>query len=306
MNPASSLLPYSLGFLTDYGTADGYAGLLHAVALSRLNPEALRRTHRFDLSHGVPAHDVEAGRWILQQSLPYLPPQCAMVCVVDPYVGQVEQSVAIVARPGYQQLFIAPDNGLLEALLAYIPDAIAYSIPLTDAMAYGWPYPNAAAEASAGQTFHGRDVYTPLACHFLNAWAMGDSFLQALDAFLAFKVSSLMPSPNSVPSFKEVTAGVFECHIQYCDAFGNLITTLPHFKLPPAPEVSLMLREGATVNTDSVSIHLYPNYAIGKGQALFAVRGSHGFVELASFALPCASSLQVGDAIQLSVTGSRF
>jgi S-adenosylmethionine hydrolase len=295
------VLPYSLGFLTDYGLSDGYAGLLHAVALSRLNPEALRRTHRFDLSHGVAAHDVAAGRWLLQQSLPYLPPQCVMVCVVDPYVGQVEQRIALVVRPGYQQMFIAPDNGLLEGLLAYMPDGTAYSIPLADAMAYGWPYPNAAAEASAGQTFHGRDIYTPLGCHFLNAWAMGESFPEALEGFLEFKAPTLKPFPNSVPPFQEVATGVFACHIQYCDGFGNLITTLPHFKLPPAIEVALMLQEVDKPNKDVVLINLYPNYASAKSQALFAVRGSHGFVELASFALPCASSLQVGDAIQLSM-----
>jgi S-adenosyl-L-methionine hydrolase (adenosine-forming) len=277
------------------------AGLLHAVALSRLTPEALKRTQRFDLSHGVPAHDINAGRWMLQQSLPYLPPHGVMVCVVDPHVGKAEQTIALLARPGYQQLFVAPDNGLLEGLVAYLPDAERYALPLKHAQAYGWPYPNEAAEASAGATFHGRDIYTPLACHFLNAWAMGNSYSQSLEAFSPFQVEALATCPNAVPPYQEVSPGVFQCHIQYGDGFGNLITTLPHFKVPHEAGQALTLQHPVV---GEATLPLYSCYTEGEGISVFAVRGSHGFVELASFASPCNLLLQVGDPLILAIEAS--
>ncbi len=290
-------VPYTLGFLTDYGTTDGYAGLLHAVALSRLSPSALQRTHRLDLSHGVRHHDIGAGRWVLQQSLTYLPPQCVMVCVVDPNVGSPEQRVALLARPSFQQLFIAPDNGLLADLSLYIPDALFYSTPLAQAMVYGWPYPNAAAEASAGSTFHGRDVYTPLGCHFLNAWANGDSFTEALTAFEGHRVANLSPHAQAIPAIKQISETEVECHIQHRDGFGNLITTLPHYNLKASEALPLRLN----YTNVSQAIALYPNYAAGVNDSVFAVRGSHGFVELASYGTPCSLPLEVGDGLRLSM-----
>lgn len=289
--------PYTLGFLTDYGTSDGYGGLLHAVALSRLTPQALQQTHRMDLSHGVPRHDVGAGRWLLQQSLPYLPPQCVLICVIDPFVGDATQHVALLARPSYQQLFIAPDNGLLDALTPYIPDASFYRLPLKKAMIYGWPYPNLAAEASAGATFHGRDIYTPLGCHFLNGWANGHSFLEGLQLFDDCKTSALSAYSQALPVLQWTSETEVTCHIQHIDSFGNLITTLPHYTLAnqPAPHMKLDYKDS------TLEVTLYTHYAAGKNDAVFAVRGSHGFVELASFGTPCALPLQVGDAVQLSM-----
>ena len=68
-------------FLTDYGFADPFVGVCHAVIAGHC-PEA----RVIDLSHGIPPQDVRAGAVVLARSLPFLPAG-VLLAVVDPGVG---------------------------------------------------------------------------------------------------------------------------------------------------------------------------------------------------------------------------
>ena len=55
-------------FLSDYGTADEFAGVCRAV-VARIAPEA----RVIDLTHGIARHDVRQGAAVLESSLRFAP-----------------------------------------------------------------------------------------------------------------------------------------------------------------------------------------------------------------------------------------
>lgn len=68
-------------FLSDYGLADEFVGVCHAV-IARRCPAA----RVIDLTHGIPRHDVRAGALALAGALPFTPPGIHLA-IVDPGVG---------------------------------------------------------------------------------------------------------------------------------------------------------------------------------------------------------------------------
>jgi S-adenosylmethionine hydrolase len=275
--------PLTLAFLSDYDTSDPYVGILHAVALSRLTPNARLRTQRLDLTHGIPAFDRRAGAWALLQSLPYLPPHTVTVAIVDPEVGRQSQGVAILFRPTFQQVFLAPDNGLLAPLLPLMPDALSRSFTHDEVSPYTWFYPSEAEAASAGQTFHGRDVYTPLACSILNAWS-SEGHHDEEETFPLFKAlsqehSSPLQGPSPFPAAAERHGGKIEAHVLKADGFGNIITTVPSHWFGEAISALQII----TPEQDFI-LPLFKTYVEGQYATHgMAVRGSHGYIELAYY-----------------------
>ncbi|MGA1062063.1 MAG: SAM-dependent chlorinase/fluorinase, partial [Ilumatobacteraceae bacterium] len=78
-----------VSLLTDYGTADEFVGVVHAV-IADIAPHA-RIT---DLTHGIAPFDVRAGSLALVRSIGYVP-EGVVVAVVDPGVGTERRAVAI-------------------------------------------------------------------------------------------------------------------------------------------------------------------------------------------------------------------
>src|SRR3954451_11161216 len=95
-------------FLSDYGLADEFVGVVHAV-IARRCPDA----RILDLGHGVPRQDVLAGALALERALPYTAPGVHLA-VVDPGVGGPRRAVA-VRTEREDRLLVGPDNGLLMA-----------------------------------------------------------------------------------------------------------------------------------------------------------------------------------------------
>src|SRR5438128_5699715 len=125
-------------FTTDFGSSDGYAGAMKGVVLS-LAPDAAL----VDISHDVPAHDVQAGAFALAQAAPLFPPGTIHVAVVDPGVGGARADLVVAAGGSF---FIGPDNGLL-TLAAPAPRR-------------AWRIENPSYRREpVSPTFHGRDVF---------------------------------------------------------------------------------------------------------------------------------------------------
>jgi S-adenosyl-L-methionine hydrolase (adenosine-forming) len=134
-------------FLSDYGLADEFVGVVHAV-VRRLAPGATV----LDLTHGVPAFDVRAGSEALVRAVPHLG-HGVVLGVVDPGVGGPRRGVAIEAGPASADAkgrwFVGPDNGLLVAA-AELCGGIRRAFDLVRA-------------AGLPDTFDGRDVFAPAA-----------------------------------------------------------------------------------------------------------------------------------------------
>lgn len=190
--------PTTIAFATDYGLADPFVGVCHAVIAS-IAPD----TRVIDLSHGVPAHDVRAGALLLADSVAYLPP-AVLLAVVDPGVGTGRRGMVIAAGPGDAApwLLVGPDNGLL------IPAAAALG-----GIAGAW-------ELQAEQyrlqpvsaTFHGRDIFAPAAAHLtrgVEPAALGPAL--APDALVELG----LPEPT-------LAGDRIDAEVLQADGFGNL------------------------------------------------------------------------------------
>ena len=80
-------------FLSDYGLADEFVGVVHGV-IAQLAPDV----RIIDVSHGVRAQDVRGGALMLARALPYLPPGVHLA-VVDPGVGGARRASAAGTGP---------------------------------------------------------------------------------------------------------------------------------------------------------------------------------------------------------------
>ena len=140
--------------LTDYGTADEFVGVLHGV-IARICPDALV----IDLSHGVPAQDIQAGAAALLHALPYMPVG-VHVAVVDPTVGSERGAVALRLADG--RTLVGPDNGLLWPAA----QACGGVVQAAEISASPWGLDSPSA------TFHGRDIFAPVAAHLARGEAL--------------------------------------------------------------------------------------------------------------------------------------
>lgn len=189
--------PPIIALLTDFGTADGYVGVMKGVILG-IAPGATL----VDLTHDIPPQDAFVGAWVLHTAWRSFPAGTIFLSVVDPGVGGARRAVAFAAGG---KRFVGPDNGLFTAILESSPPEAA--VILDDAR-YHLP------EVSA--TFHGRDIFAPCAAHLAAGLP-----LVALGSALAPEALVRLPLPRP-----EWRGGVLVAHVVHVDRFGNLITDL--------------------------------------------------------------------------------
>jgi len=188
-----------VSLLTDYGQVDPYVGIVKAV-LWRDAP-GLRAV--VDLCHAVPPGDVALAGFLLERSWASFPAGSVHVAVVDPGVG-TERALLLVEARGH--VFLAPDNGLLAALVASEPLAVVRRVG-----------PRAPVRGPS-TTFDARDRFAPLAARLVE----GDppaNFGERLAPGAHVEVA--LPAPLRRAD------GTLEAEIVHVDRFGNLITNLP-------------------------------------------------------------------------------
>lgn len=187
-------------FTTDFGHKGPFSGVMKGVILARFPSARI-----VDLGHDIPAHwPPEAGFWI-SRSYRYFPPGTVHLGIVDPGVG-TDRRILVVACEDH--LFLAPDNGLLEPILDGPNAADVYSLDLSRLADFGITSPSL--------TFHGRDVFAPIAAEL----AAG----RATPAGLGEPVSDWTPGWIDAPD--ESVAGRVSGVIVTIDTFGNLISNI--------------------------------------------------------------------------------
>jgi S-adenosyl-L-methionine hydrolase (adenosine-forming) len=184
-----------VSFLSDYGLRDGFVGVCHGVIA-----RGCAAARVIDLTHEIPPQDVHSGALVLASSIEYLPDGAAHLAIVDPGVGTARRAIAVLSQSGAR--FVGPDNGLLEPAVS----AAGGVVELVDI----GRSPFALAGVSA--TFHGRDLFAPVAA--------------ALAAGRALSEVGSEVEPASLVVLKRTRAsrqdGVLVAHVQYVDQFGNL------------------------------------------------------------------------------------
>lgn len=238
--------PPIITLLTDFGLEDVYVGVMKGVILG-LNPTA----RLVDLSHAVPPQDVLSGAFLLQSAWRYFPPGTIHLAVVDPGVGSNRRALAASAGGHY---WVGPDNGLFSLIFSNHPPAVMVSL---ENAAYFLP--------QISDTFHGRDIFAPVAAHM----SLGIT-LASLGPALRDPVGLEVPLP-------EFGAGEARGHVIWRDHFGNLITNVPMDRLR-----SWLAGRPGCIWLESHRIpHLTETYSAVPPGALLALGGSHGYLEIA-------------------------
>jgi len=221
--------------LTDYGRDDVFVGVCEGV-LASAAPHA-RVLH---LTHAVPPGDVRAGAVLLAQSVGHLPP-AVLLAVVDPGVGTARRGVAVLAG---ESVFVGPDNGLLPWAADVLGGARA-AYALTAAALWRQP---------VSATFHGRDVFAPVAGRLAGG-------LAAAEVGEEVDPAGLVRLPPPVVS---VGAGRLMAEVLGVDRFGNVqlaataddlqaagLAAAPRVRIAPTGEPGGGPADGATATVAS-------------------------------------------------------
>ncbi|RCJ28451.1 hypothetical protein A6770_23590 [Nostoc minutum NIES-26] len=233
-----------LTLLSDFGDRDVYVGVMKGV-IAQINPKLTI----VDLTHQIPPQDIVAARFCLMNAYPYFPVETVHVAVVDPGVGSRRRAIAVEFAQGF---LVGPDNGIFSGVLSQSP-AIA-AVELTNLNYWRTQEPS--------KTFHGRDIFAPVAAHLANGVSL-EQLGQEIDPATLVQLD--------IGNCKETATGVMGC-IQYIDRFGNLVSNIPgsyvQGKTWFVQAVGLTIPGGET----------YSDVETGEAIALV---GSHGWVEIA-------------------------
>lgn len=252
---------------TDFGLSDHYVGTMKGVLLSRC-PEA----HIVDISHEIRAFSIMAGAYTIDQAVSYFPPGCVHVVVIDPGVGTERKPLLVEAA---EQLFIAPDNGVLSLILHRDPRAIVWEITNKNLML-----------PSPSSTFHGRDIFAPSAAMLASGAAKPDD----VGPVIAEPVlcADLFP--------RHIGRGHWRGTVLSVDHFGNIVTNLKAADCPDLPTQAFTLRLAGFEVSDFVQ-----TFGAATTGLCFAYFGSSGFVEIGMNQQSAAELLKVpvGEPVEL-------
>jgi len=184
----------TISFLSDYGTADEFVGVVKAVIREIANHVTV-----IDITHEVPPFDIRAGSLTLARSVSYLP-SGVVLGVVDPAVGSDRRAIAIEVGDG-EGVLVGPDNGLLAPAVAMAGGATR-AVVLSNSE-YHLEAP--------GATFAGRDIFAPVAAHLCN----GVDFAE-----LGELIEPDLLLPGIVPLPRQ-EGNVVVAEVLWVDRFGN-------------------------------------------------------------------------------------
>jgi S-adenosylmethionine hydrolase len=250
---------------TDFGYKDPFVGIMKGVILG-INPAA----RIVDLSHGISPQDIRGAALVLRHSAPFFPAGTIHVAVVDPGVGTERRAILIESEGSF---FVGPDNGVLS--LAARDKTVSNIVELANERYHLKP---------KSATFHGRDVFAPVAAHLA----------------LGAPVRDFGPKRESYeridwPAVARTEDGI-QGEIIYIDNFGNLITNVAaqDLKTLPGNEIKISLAD--------VTIHgLASSYAGAEKNDYAALINSWGLLEISCYngRAHLRSGADIGDPVHI-------
>jgi S-adenosyl-L-methionine hydrolase (adenosine-forming) len=263
-------MPPIIALLSDFGTRDQYAGTMKGVILG-IAPDAVL----VDVTHDIVAHDLLHGALQLAAAVPYFPSGTIFLAVVDPGVGTARRGLVVEAG---DYRFVAPDNGLLTAVLQALPPRLI--VELTERR-YARP--------TLSRTFEGRDRFAPAA-----AWLARGTDVGAFGREVSDYKRLAMPVP-------EVAAGRLRGVVLFIDRFGNLVTNIDRIALDQFAQG----RSVEIATTGLASARLVETYADIDGDRVCGLFGSTDRLELAARSASAADRLAIGAGAVVEVSYVR-
>lgn len=257
--------------LTDFGTTDYFVSAVKGVILT-LQPNA----QLIDLTHDIPAQDIHHAAFTLGACYRNFPPGTIHLAVVDPGVGSARRPIVVQAG---QHFFVGPDNGLFSFVYAREPQVRVYHVARPE---FHRPQPSA--------TFHGRDVFAPLAA-WLARGIHPASFGPEISDYICFAI----PQPQA-----DTRANTIIGEVIHIDCFGNCLTNFTEDELPQASAL------GATPPVLHLAGQSLTQFGTHFAQAaqpdqLFAYLGSAGYWEVALWCASAAKRFGIGRGTQVKL-----
>jgi S-adenosyl-L-methionine hydrolase (adenosine-forming) len=252
-----------LTLTTDFGLSDHYVGSMKGVILG-ICPHA----QIVDISHQVSTYAIAEGAFVIAQAYGSFPRGTVHVVVVDPGVGSDRRPILMEAAG---QFFVAPDNGVLAMIFAHVKHKVQV---ITNDRFFRHP---------VSQTFHGRDIFAPVAAHI----AAGVS---------PSKIGKVI-TDYVRPSFERPRQGsprTWTGEILAIDHFGNVVTNFHSDDFPTIEELAI---------GRSKARRLVRSYAEARAGELVAIVGSSDYLEVSLKQASAAEKIgcRAGDACQIRV-----
>lgn len=184
---------------TDFGLSGPYTGQMKAVLAAEAAGVPV-----IDLFADAPAFDPRLSAYLLAAYADGFPAGTVFLCVVDPGVGTARRPLVAQARGRF---FVGPDNGLFELVLRRADQPAVRAID--------WR------PAALSDTFHGRDLFAPVAARLATGRAVESTPLPV-------GAVARPEWPDELPC------------IVYVDVYGNAMTGIRAATLP----ASAVLRAG--------------------------------------------------------------
>jgi S-adenosylmethionine hydrolase len=253
--------------LTDFGESDPYTGAMKGVILT-ICPKA----RIIDLSHNIQKHNIHEGALYLLSVAKYFPKNTIHLVVVDPGVGTSRKPLIIQSR---NYFFIGPDNGVLS--LAALDDKVQKIIKISNDAYFLKPVSN---------TFHGRDIFAPVAAH-LAVNRNIEKFGSEIGDWVQLEIPKVRVDGNKIYG-----------EIIHVDRFGNVITNISQEILQRIQNSEKKFIR-IQINQFDSKIKLCTSYdQVGFGE-LLGIFGSSNLLEIARNQDSAAAALnvQVNDKI---------
>ncbi len=228
--------------LTDFGNDDTFVGTIKGT-IAGIAPGC----NVIDLTHAIKNHDIKEAAYRLGAVYDRFPKKSVHMAVVDPGVGSRRRSIIVVTADYF---FVGPDNGIFTQVFEKNETAVVYEIM---ASAY------ITDETSA--TFHGRDIFAPVAAHLANG-VEPEKMGRPIDDPLLLDLPKVTLLPN----------GRMQGRVIFFDKFGNAATNIPNSALGQGSDLCVWI--------DDIRIRVVESYDEGEPQKLNALKGSDGTIEI--------------------------
>jgi S-adenosyl-L-methionine hydrolase (adenosine-forming) len=256
-----------LTLTTDFGRCDHYAGVLHGVILG-ICPQA----RIVDLTHDVTPYEIPEAAYTISQAYRHFPKKTVHVIVVDPGVGTSRRPILAEAAGQY---FIAPDNGVLSMIYAREKHRVRL---ISNEKLFLDP---------VSHTFHGRDIFSPVAAHIAAGLAPSRAG-KLIDDFLALDFHKPLRTGKRS----------WQGRILKIDRFGNIVTNFHRDDFPDLAQRNCAM----TIGPHHIGV-MAANYAQTAPGELFLIFGSGGYVEVSASEASAAKIIgcEVGAPAELMV-----
>ena len=235
---------------TDYGWDDPYVAQLKGAILT-IDPNA----RLVDLTHSVQPYNITEGAYLLDQCAAEFPAGTIIVAVVDPQVGTPRDPVLVETNK--EKFYVGPDNGLFSRVIQ------------NEGLLHAWRLdkPEFFRQGDPSHTFHGRDIFGPVAAHLAAGTA---------PETMGSELKTLETTAAPEPSFN---GGMIAAQVLHIDRYGNII-----LNLKTGSDLAAKFKEGTlvriTVGHEGFSAPLVKTYGDVEKGRLLLVFGSSDQLEI--------------------------